>query len=564
MRALLIAGLALGLPAAMAVAQQVGPPIPLVQPPGPAPQPPATASPAPAAVPAVPGRTIAGEPLGSPAVGWTGETSPSADALPREFWHGTPRALAEMLLARLPDTTSPALQALVRRLLLSPGAAPAGDDPAGTPVLLPGLHAAALLRLGETEAARHVIDAVPEQHRAALQPLAVEADAIAGHVDEACDKVGAAIRGDQSAFWQRALIACQIMRGEAEKASLGLQLLGEQEHAPGAEHDRALAVAVDALAGRPAPAVVERLDDPDPLLLRALSAAKRRFAPALIASLRADLALTLARDEQEAAETRLAAAERAALCGALPVERLRELYAAIAAAAAAAGSTDGTLERARRFAAIAEAGAPAERLARIAAFADAFPAKDGGGLFLAARLVAPELKNVAPDAGLANAAAGAARLLLAVGDDDAARRWLALDPARAPELRSVLALAGAEDSAAEGGADGGKASTPRPTLLALRLALGRSVAVDEWARLPAAAWSAPGGPAGSAASWLELSDAAAGKRVGETVLAAVVVAAPQGEVAKDPVALYAVVKALDRVGLAADARWLAVEAALVR
>ena len=47
------------------------------------------------------------------------------------------------------------------------------------------------------------------------------------------------------------------------------------------------------------------------------------------------------------------------------------------------------------FAAIGEANSPAERLARIAAFADSFPAKDES-LVLAARLVAPELLRVAP------------------------------------------------------------------------------------------------------------------------------------------------------------------------
>jgi hypothetical protein len=562
MRVPLIACLALWLCPTAVLAQQVGPPIPLVQPPAPSsagpPPAPASAWPPPAAQPAEPSRTITGEPLTPPGVGWSGETAP-APALPRDFWHGTPRALAEILLARLPDTTSPALQALVRRLLLSPGEAPTGADPDATPVLLPGLHAAALLRLGETDAARRVIAAVPEQHRAALQPLVVEADAIEGHIDAACDKVREAIRRDQGVVWQRALIACQVVDGDADKASLGLQLLAEQGRGGQRDSDQDLAIAVDALAGRPTPAIIERLDDPDPTLLWALAAAKRRFAPGMIATLRADLALSLARDERAAAETRLLAAERAAACGALPVAQLRELYGALARAVPASGKGDGTLDRARWFAAIGEANSPAERLARIAAFADSFPAKDES-LVLAARLVAPELLRVAPDATLAKAAASSARLLLAAGEYDAARRWLELDVADIAELRQVLALAVPDAAPATGKA----AATTDPTLLALRVALGTPLTAADLNGLPAPAWKTLGPPASPIAPWLDLNDAASGKRIGETILAAVLVAAPHGALVSDPVAVSAAVKGLTQVGPAADARHLAVETALAQ
>ena len=558
MRVLLSAALAAWLPLAAAAQQPVGPPIPLLTPPSAPENPPATSLPAsPPPEPAEPGRTITAEPLAPPGPGWSGDLSPPAGALPSDLWRGTPRPLAETLLALLPDTTSPALQALVRRLLLSPGAAPAGTDPPGAETRLAGLRAAALLRLGEADAVRKIIAAAPDKQRSALQPLLIEADAVEGRADAACDKVAAAIRQDQSVFWQRALVECQVLRAETEKATLGLQLLVEQERAAKVEPEHALAIAVAALAGHSAPPTVDKLDHADPLLICALAAAKRRLAPALVATLRADLALTLARDEQADPESRLLAAERAAALGAMPPRQLRDLYTSAASEVPAPGRGDSGLERARRFAAIGTADTAAERLADITAFADLFPAREDGGLLLAARLVAPELHKISPNPGLANAAPAAARLLIAAGEYDAAAAWLPLEPKEGAELRAALALA-------KPGADKREAETKRPTLLALRLALGAAVAAEEWTHLPAAAWTAPGPPSPPLAPWLDLADAAAAKRVAETALAAVLVAAPQGTIAKDPAALYAAVKALDRVGLAADARAFAVEAALVR
>ncbi|MBV8889330.1 MAG: hypothetical protein JO267_13635 [Alphaproteobacteria bacterium] len=559
---LLIGALSLLLPAmagAQSPGQAPGPPIPLI--------PPSAGTPGagePAEAPNVPGNSpasgIPAEPLAPLAPGWAGDTTPPGNPLPRNFWQGTPRALADTLLARLPDTTSPALQGIVRRLLLSPAAAPTGPDAVGVSGGLPMLRAALLLRLGEIEAARTVIAAVPERERAAALPVLVEADAIGGHIDDACGKVSEAIRRNQASLWQRALIACQIVHGDSDQAGLGLQVLADQNPEQKAGRDDPLIVAADALAGRAAPAIVEKLERADPLLLYALLAAKRRLAPAAVAKLRADLALTLALNQQAPADTRLVAAERAAACGALPTERLRELYADLAGDVSAR-SGGGAVERARRYTAIAAATAPPERLSRILAFAEGFPAgaagRDLDGLLLAARVVAPALRDIAPEAALAGGAEAAARLLIAAGEYDRARRWVSIDPAGGPELLSILALV-AEPAGASG--ESGRAS--RPVLLAMRAALGGSIDAVEWSRMPSAAWTAPGPAAPPPAAWLDLTDAAAMPRLGEAILASVLVAAPQTGLSKDPIALYAAVKGLDRAGLGVDARRLAVEAAL--
>jgi hypothetical protein len=61
---------------------------------------------------------ITGEPLASPSPGWSGDVAPPERALPPDFWHGTARALAEILLSRLPDTGEAVLASL---LVAGPG-----------------------------------------------------------------------------------------------------------------------------------------------------------------------------------------------------------------------------------------------------------------------------------------------------------------------------------------------------------------------------------------------------------------------------------------------------------
>jgi hypothetical protein len=196
----------------------------------------------------------------------------------------------------------------------------------------------------------------------------------------------------------------------------------------------------------------------------------------------------------------------------------------------------------------------------IAHFADAFGGLQSGGFFLAARLVLPALRDVAPDPSLAGLAPAAARLLLAAGDYPAAQRWGALmseDEARSVGM--LLALAA-----------GRQQQTLRQTevpqnlvFIVLSSALGEPQPPAAWTHLPETAWAAAGSPSPPPAAWLDLVAAARAKRVGETVLAAVIVASPAGTLSTDPVGLFTAVSSLRQVGLEADARRLAVEAALV-
>src|SRR5438445_7348952 len=139
--------------------QPLGPPIQLIPPPSqPSPVSPELSPPG-----AIREDPVISEPLAPPSLGWASGGALPREALPEAFWRGTTRPMADLLIARVPDTLSPALQSLERRLLLSPAAAPEGPDESDH--TLPARRAGALLRLGELDAARAVVAAIPERQR---------------------------------------------------------------------------------------------------------------------------------------------------------------------------------------------------------------------------------------------------------------------------------------------------------------------------------------------------------------------------------------------------------------
>jgi hypothetical protein len=362
------------------------------------------------------------------------------------------------------------------------------------------------------------------------------------------------IRSDKGVYWQRALIACQALEGKIGEASLGLQILAEER---AAARD-GLDIAVDALAHRSVPKAVTQLFRPDPLLLRVILAADCPLDPALVHRLSPELALTVARDEKAPAEIRLSAALRAARFGALKMARLRGLLLA----ESSASKGDPTLSQAQQFAAVAAASDPSDRVTRISAFANGFARSDR--FTLAARLLAPALREITPDPSLAASALDVARLSLAAGDSAQAQRWVALVPATERRMLTLLFhLAAIPDEAADN-PEGDVAEMAHSVLsLALFAALGKPVPPAAWVVLPPPSWTVADRLAAPAASWLDLAEAAQAKRVGETVLAAIIVASFRDRLSTDPVTLYAVISSLKRTGVERDARRLALEAALV-
>jgi len=556
-----------------AAPQPLGPPISLVPA---APQ--AAPAPAPAApaAPATP-QDIEAQPLAPADASWAGTLGPNDGALPQTMWRGTDRAFLAAALPLLAPTTSPALQDLARKLLLSDAQSPAGTDPAGRPSLA-ALRLDRMLALGIVKPALELADRLPPDSSGDLMDRDwVELSFAAHDIDGACksvnDKIG---RYQNLVWWDRALIACQALAGQGDKAALGLSVLREQKAPADAPFD----AMIDALGGHARK--IEKVGDPTPLRLTLLAAAKQPLpGDVLTTAGPAALAAYVASDGPPLA-ARLPAAERAALLGAMPSDALGLLYLAVAPkqeelqAALTDEKPPDTRVRAVLYS-IARSSAPnATREAAIARlFADG---KKRGTFPLVARLVTPALGELDPGPADPAFAADAARALLLTSGPDAAKPWL--DTANAPEPRFLAWLAGAAPAAAPGAAptdpgdpatllkaavadiashDSGAAPAEADLMVALAAAFGANLGPLDWAPL-----LAPPHPAKlpSAALIVDQQQAVAAKRIGETVLSTLLVVEAGDRLSLEPVLLEGAVTALRAIGREAEARELAVEAAV--
>ncbi|MDB5410411.1 MAG: hypothetical protein JWL84_5323 [Rhodospirillales bacterium] len=511
---------------------------------------------------------------------WAGPLTEAQGGFPLDLWRGAPRALVTAVVPRLVATNSPTLQSLTNRLLLSnaraPDDAPASAD-AGAAADPPGFAALRVDRLvaaGQIEAASALLAVAPTTGDAGpLDRRGVELAFLGNDRSTACDRIDADVRRYQGPWWSRALITCQALAGDQAKASLGLELLSEQN----APKDETFDALVEAVAGgKPR---LEHLPDPSPLHLTLLAAAKLPLPDDALTGASPAVLRAWAGAEGAPPAQRLAAGERAAAFGALPLADLRNLY----------GMTEFTPdERAGAVGRVgADKGARGHALLYVAAQSQTFgptraetlqamlsQARSDGDFVFVSRIAEPLLLDIRPSPDLAWFAPNAARALFAAGRSGEAQSWLAVAaPDAVPDLyipwRLALgrdgptwdakllaaALAGLRKSDDEAGA--------RRAALALALlgAFDETVSGADWApltaQLPLASLDVPGAPI-----WFELPRAAADKRLGEAVLLALATAGEGDRLTAQPVRLAGAIAALREVGLEPEARAIAVEAAL--
>ncbi|MBX6323805.1 MAG: hypothetical protein IRY94_18470, partial [Rhodospirillaceae bacterium] len=274
---------------------------------------------------------------------------------------------------------------------------------------------------------------------------------------------------------------------------------------------------------------------------------------------------------------RLAAAEEAALMGALPVDVVRALYLAqpatpteIDSALALADTAEPARGRALLYQAADRAGQAGARATLVEKALER--ARRDGTYALAAAVNLPFIENIPVAPELSWFAASAVRALALADRQDLAGRWAQLaereapvDPqvaADLPRLRALLMLAGGTapqwDARALAGPDeaapaAGPAGLRVARLAALAAALGGA----------SGAALAPGDAAPPDPQLLaDLDSAAAAGRLGETVLLALVALGPEGPGGSHPEALRHALAALAAVGLDPEVRRLAVEAAV--
>lgn len=545
-------------------AADLGPPIPLVPQ-----QPQSTAPAAPtAAAPLEGSSSITQSTLAPTDASWAGTLTEDQGGLPVTLWQDTTRARVEAMLPLLAPSTSPALQHLARVLLLSNAAAPSGPDlPDAAP--LASERADRLLALGDIEGAVPVLGLLPPDRAGdGLDKTAVELRFAAGDEVGACAHISDLINRYTTPWWQRALIACQALSGDGAKASLGLSVLRAQ----GAPRDPAFDALIDTLGGNRHR--VTKLPDPTPLRLTLLAAAKEMLPASVLAAAGPAALRAYAASEAVPIEWRLAAAERAALFGALTPERLGALYSGIEASEArrAAVLADKTpaadpVSRAILYR-VARSNVTAKtRVAAITALLDEARQRDAFPLM--ARLLVAPIGELQPGDTSAAFAGLAARALLVAGKGEAARPWI--DMAKSPELALVSTLLIPPDASFDPATalhaaiadlaehNAAAASQQADLLLALIVAFEPRLALADWTVLlaPPHAAMMP-----SAAIWIDQDRAAGDKRVGETMLTSILMLQAGERLSLEPMVLSRVISGLNAVGRGGEARMLAFEAAI--
>ncbi len=484
---------------------------------------------------------------------WADALPKNETALPRDMWEGTARAVLRALLVQLGPTESPALRGLARRLLLSGAAAPGGTDPADGPSLLL-LRAAALARLGDFAGAATVLDNFPDKKTEAADRLRIELAFATNDTGDGCRRVTAGLTVYQNVWWDQANIVCQFVSGARDKGALALDVMHDRDPAPDPLFDTLVAAATGHAA---------RLDKRatlTPVQAALWGVGKRPLPPEIVAAMDAATAAAFA-GSSAPVPNRLAAAERAAALGAWSPDRLAALYGKLAGADEKGGDTPAG--RAALFVAAQQGGDAGQRARALTSFLDSATRHEL--YFAAAPMAAPIIVALGPGDATKDAAPEFVRALIAAGRVKDTVPWLPLMPAADPLVTAVGAVDGMRpDDKATGEALAALSLRAKDSggaigvFLALTSDYGAPPSAPELAAQMGRAHRAT---VPSAAVWLALQRAAAGHRLGETILASLVVAEDGVRLTAEPLLLQRVIAVLRAAGLDAEARAISREAA---
>ncbi|MBT3792812.1 MAG: hypothetical protein HN658_01305 [Rhodospirillales bacterium] len=401
---------------------------------------PSTVSPIPVSVTPVspspaPSKGIKVDTLGAIDPNSVGLLDAKAGGLGIDMWKGTSADLVSKYLPRLPAPPGLAsARSLVRRLLLSAARPPVAHKPA---VKKSGVDAKKepslvarrvdrILALGDLESAAALLRVVPV--RTPEEAIAIARRDVAFLLNDnagACAESQSRIRQFQSVSWRKALVFCQLIAGEGAKASIGAELLREQEM-----EDEAFFSLVQILGGDRGTAFAAP-DQPKPLHLAMMRAGRIQIPDAVVEKGSAAMLRSVAFSPNATLDSRLDAAERAEAYGTLKPSSLAKLYgsinfppADIAGALTQADKLSGPRARALLYHAAQTqtvAAARAEILAKVFSLARA-----QGRTGTAVRVFMPILAQVDPSDELAWFAREAARALYLAGAVHVADGWLEL------------------------------------------------------------------------------------------------------------------------------------------
>ena len=494
------------------------------------------------------------------------------------LWQGSNRSRIEALLVEIPgEMTSITLRDLARRLLLSSGQPPPGDamgrDEAAGPRLL-SLRIDRLGALGEIDALGRLLDAVPRQvDQPEILRARAETHVLRGDLDSGCREVRNGVAAQVgSAYWQKALVVCQLVAGERAQAQLGLELLREQ----GLADDEGFLALFDALSGLEAE--VPAATAAHPLHFAAMDSLGQPLPEGFADQAPPSVLVAMARSARTPPALRAVAAERMLAVGAVEPANLSAAYSAFdfsydELSADDLGRYDGVQQRALMFQRVGKRQDPA-RQAR--SLREALNEARGVGLYQAMLPVLLDRFQAVPlQPQLAWFAQSAGRALFSAGRLEHANAWYAV--ARGQALNNSEAQIAAARLWPYLRLTGGPALSQGVSLAAWREGLGGTDPVmrRRWEALLRAAFQALGedgsvnlaevaaegggtGLTGSGAL-LELREASEAGRRGESLLIIFNLMGGSDLATVEPLVLNGVLSALTRIGLEPEARRLAIE-----
>lgn len=499
----------------------------------------------------------------------------SSGGFAANFYEGSPRSAVMLRVSQLPASpNSPAMQNLLRRVLLSRTKPPAGQQVADEPGLL-AHRLNKLVASGRVSEAASLGTQSSRDDRFARQAWS-EALLLSGRDQEACGDGTAIRQSSGEEYWLKLRAYCYIVENDLAAATLTLDVMKER-----AVNDDAFF----ALAGHAVDGAKLKLDSiaaPSGIHLALI----RRTGAALPANLAGWLPGNVALRDSQDALSKIVALERAAVAGLVEPDDLAEAYNLesftpdqIDDPEEWAAKLPVARANALYFQAISKRTRPAAKAAAFAAALDRAEGQNRFALFAqVSRRLAMQMPAVAETAWLAP---NIIRVLLYNGDAKQALAWSGLlssptdlPAANAYKIQAALAypsvenLAHLQASLVWLGQNALKPSGSKEWLMARALrevplfdALGYTIP-------PEAQWALSVNNSGaalqdvSAEAMQALPRSVLNQRKGETVLNALVALGNAGPV-RAPVSVVArVVDALATIGMRDEARAIANEAVL--
>ena len=530
---------------------------------------------------------------------WIGSLGKKDGGLGLEMWKGTDSTFAQTILKLLPvNAPSPAMRNLAKRLLLSDAFQPSKKEekglqaisPSGKPIIsedqeatfLP-LRFAKLASLGAKNELIELGNLIPaEDMLGVLAKEAIYARLLSGETVKVCDEVIELAKRTNESYWRKALIVCQLILGNRDDALLSLELLLAE-----LDSEDKFSKLIYTLADE-----TNKIEfDINSIYFKILIAVlpgqqldKHRL------NLEPSGLSVVAKNVNLSWKIRMLAAEKAVLAGSLSSIYLGELATQFkfeenifSRAASESKSMEGFMARALLLKAAALNTSFIERARFLRLLLDS---ADSDEIFqVYASVIMPILLTIKPRQDLIWFASSATRASIAGGNYILASEWLAvlgktldLDYEASGSLLRLLpliAIAGqplpkpfSEEQATDvwsGLSDNFSREDKEKRasrLLVLLSAMGIEPRAGAWKNVISSKNIFEMENIPATALRYQLLDAAKNNRIAEVVSISLIMLGSEGPSKSGLVALNAVIRALREIGLEADARAIAIEAAI--